>query len=192
MLGTLPALAENKHTENLLKYFSALFRDTKDDAFGITLKAHKTVMGQLEKGELSLDSNWQAWDEVRRHSVLSQTLSNLTNLSTKLGNNQNSNGAGKSKAANSSQNQGQSSTANQNKNSGDSAKPFYKPCTYYNIKKCRQGSDHGDKYHEDKIWLHICPFCMKTRNDRARHSEPDCPFKERDGSKNGDGPLRGQ
>ena len=58
----------------------------KDDAFPISLKAHKTVMGQLEKGELSLDSDWKMWDKVRQHSVLSQTLNNLTSLSSKVRN----------------------------------------------------------------------------------------------------------
>ena len=57
ILGTLPQIAENKHTENLLNYFAAMFRDTKDDSFSVTFEAHKTVMGQLEKGELSLDTD---------------------------------------------------------------------------------------------------------------------------------------
>ena len=83
VLGTLPPLTQNKHTENLLNYFSALFRDTKDDSFNITLRAHKTVMGQLKKGELSLESDWQSWDEVRKHSVLTQTLQSLTSFSNK-------------------------------------------------------------------------------------------------------------
>ena len=31
-----------------------MFRDARDDSLAITLRAHKTVMGQLEKGELTL------------------------------------------------------------------------------------------------------------------------------------------
>ena len=77
VLGTLPQIPENKHTDNRLNFFAAMFRDTKDDAFAITLKAHKIVMGQLEKGELNLESDWQNWDEVRKHSMLTQTLQNL-------------------------------------------------------------------------------------------------------------------
>ena len=34
-----------------------MFRDSKDDQLQITLKVHITVMGQSEKGELSMDSD---------------------------------------------------------------------------------------------------------------------------------------
>ena len=51
-----------------------MFHDAREDSLSVTLRAHKTVMGQLEKGELTLDSGWKEWDEVRKNSVLSQTL----------------------------------------------------------------------------------------------------------------------
>ena len=60
-----------------------MFRDARDYQFQVTLKAHKTVIGQLEKGELILKLGWKEWDEVRKNSVLSQTLQNLTTISNR-------------------------------------------------------------------------------------------------------------
>ena len=81
ILGTLPDMVENRHAKNLIKkYFAAMFRDATDNTLLTTLKAHKLVMGQLEKGELDLEANWREWDEVRRNSVLTQTLHSLSTL----------------------------------------------------------------------------------------------------------------
>ena len=81
--GTLHDCPQNVNTANLLKYFNGMFRDAKDDSLPITLRAHKTVMGQLEKGELSLEAGWREWDDVRKHSVLSQTLHNISTVRAK-------------------------------------------------------------------------------------------------------------
>ena len=163
VLGTLPQIPENKHTDNLLNYFATMFRDTKDDAFAITLKAHKTVMGQLEKGELNLESDWHNWDEVRKHSMLTQTLQNLTSK-TKVTNN-----ASTGKSSNNNQASGNNNNTSNSQNANP--KTFLKPCTFYNLNKCRQQVDHGDKFHADPIWLHVCSYCYKVRKDKACHSD---------------------
>ena len=189
VLGTLPPLTENRHTENLLHYFSALFRDTRDDAFNITLKAHKTVMGQLEKGGLSLESDWHSWDEVRKHSMLTQTLQSLTSQPNKPRQNSNNGKENNRNAQSSAQTpriNGKNGPQNNTNNS------YSKPCSYYNLGKCNRNIDHGDKFHSDDIWLHICNFCFTNRKDKARHSDLECPFKAKDTPKNGERPFRGQ
>ena len=189
VLGTLPPLTENRHTENLLHYFSDLFRDTRDDAFSITLKAHKTVMGQLEKGDLSPESDWRSWDEVRKHSMLTQTLQSLTSPPIKPRQNFNN---GKDNSKNSPAASQAPKNGNKNGSQNNSTNTYSKPCSYYNLGKCNKNVDHGDKYHSEDIWLHICNFCFTNRKDKARHSDLDCPFKPKDAPKNGDRPFRGQ
>ena len=81
--GTFPKGKDNDHARDLFCYFTNMFFDARDDSLSITLKAHKTVTGQLEKGKLTLDSGWKDWDEVRKNSVLTQTLHNLSSLNTK-------------------------------------------------------------------------------------------------------------
>ena len=56
--GTLPKGKDNDHARDLFCYFINMFFDATDDSLSIALKAHKTVMGQLEKGKLTLDSGW--------------------------------------------------------------------------------------------------------------------------------------
>ena len=142
-------------------------------------------MGQLEKGELSLESDWQSWDEVRKHSVLSQTLNSLSTLNNRTKQNP--------PKDNNKQNNSTKAQGNQNTNTGSTnTKTFAKPCSYYNTGKCNKKMDHGDKYHSDPIWLHICDYCWQERKDKARHPEYQCPYKSSQAAKNGEGPSRGQ
>ena len=42
-------------------------------------------MGQLEKGELTTETSWREWNEVRRNSALTQTLQNLSQVNSNKG-----------------------------------------------------------------------------------------------------------
>ena len=179
--GTLPKGGGNDHARDLFCYFINMFRDARDDSLPVTLKAHKTVMGQLEKGKLTLDSSWREWDEVRKNSVLTQTLHNISAVSNKS-----KTQPPVSKPAFSSSSESKPHNNNgPNKNAG-------RPCVSFNSKRCYKDSDHGDSKHPDWWWIHICSWCYKNRKDRARHPDSDCPFKSKDLSKSGEGPFRGQ
>ena len=188
ILGTLPKDDTVGHAKDLIKYFTAMFRDAKDDQLIVTLRAHKTVMGQLEKGELSVDSDWHEWDEVRRQSVLSQTLHNLSSLSAKARNVSNNTAKPTNTNGGNSQNHGN------NGGSPNDSKPKGgpRPCVYYNGKRCFKKDDHSDAKHPNWTWWHICDLCWTNRKDKARHPAPDCPFQNKEVSKNGEGPFKGQ
>ena len=188
ILGTLPKDDSVGHAKDLIKYFTAMFRDAKDDQLIVTLRAHKTVMGQLEKGELSVDSDWHEWDEVRRQSVLSQTLHNLSSLSAKARSIPNNN----PKPANTSGGNTQNHGNNSGSPNGSKPKGGPRPCVYYNGKRCFKKDDHSDAKHPNWTWWHICDLCWTNRKDKARHPAPDCPFQNKEASKNGEGPFKGQ
>ena len=183
--GTLPKGNENNHARDLFCYFINMFRDAHDDSLAVTLKAHKTVMGQLEKGELTLDSGWKEWDEVRKNSVLTQTLHNITTM-----NNKTRAPVTNNKPSTASQS-GPSGNSNNQHTSGNVNKSTGRPLVYFNSKRCYNNVDHGDNKHPDWWWVHICSWCFKNCKDRARHPESDCLFKSKDFSKNGDGPSQG-
>ena len=140
-------------------------------------------MGQLEKGELTTESSWRDWDEVRKNSVLTQTLHNISQ-----GNNKPQQNARKNNSTGNSAN----SDSSASESGGNNSKSSPRPCTFYNNNRCFKKADHSDSRHPNWMWLHICSYCKKVHNDTARHSEVDCPFKGREASKNGEGPAKGQ
>ena len=183
--GTLVDCNENVNTANVLKSFKGMFRDARDDTLHVTLPAHKTAMGQPEKGELSLDAGWRVWDDVRKHSVLSQTLQNLSMVGNKGGKNI----SGNQKNCSNARNHSQSNATN----NAHTQRTINKACSFYNTKRCYKNVDLPDNNNPNLIWMHICEWCLTERHEKAIKSEPDCPFKGEDqGAKNGNLPARGQ
>ena len=136
-------------------------------------------MGQLEKGELSLEAGWREWDDVRKHSVLSQTLHNISTVSAR------------NKSTNAAANPKPKGQQNDNGHSGQRSR-IDKACSFYNSNRCFRNAEHKDKNNHNVFWMHICSWCLSERKDKARHNELDCPFKGKEVPKNGEGPTRGQ
>ena len=176
--ATLPKTKENRFVWDLLSYLGNLFEASKSDGLEILKTCHKQILVEIENGVLN-NKDWLSWDTRRKELMTELNILNKytpKETSFKGGDNK------KKNISSGSNNSSGKNTQNYHRN------PKSLSCNYYNANTCRMDDDHENNK-TGGLWLHVCAYCLKSRGDKARHREGNCPFKRNTGdSKNYSGP----